>query len=102
MCHVTVSFLLECLCCVTVFVTDSLHTLSGSIGKVIASHAEGWKIVSDLWLSFTDLYHARGAPGALPMRVGGATSQLDLLSLTPLSAAGYGRVPLGHFGNYCK
>ena len=32
----------------------------------------------------TDLYYARGAQGVLPMRVGGATSQLDLFSLTPL------------------
>ena len=36
----------------------------------------------------TDLYYARGAQGGvLPMRVGGATSQLDLPSLTPLSVA---------------
>ena len=33
---------------------------------------------------------ARGAQGVLPMRVGGATSQLDLPSLTPLSVAGCG------------
>ena len=36
-----------------------------------------------------------GAQGVLPMRVGGATSQLDLASLTPLSVAGCGRLPLG-------
>ena len=28
----------------------------------------------------TDLYYARGTQGVLPMRVGGATSQLDLVS----------------------
>ena len=38
----------------------------------------------------TDLYYASGAPGVLPMRAGGATSQLDLPSLTPLSVAGCG------------
>ena len=37
----------------------------------------------------------RGAQGAMPMRVGGATSQLDLLSLAPLSVAGYGILQLG-------
>ena len=31
----------------------------------------------------TDLYYASGVQGVLPMRAGGATSQLDLLSLTP-------------------
>ena len=38
----------------------------------------------------TDLYYARGAQGVLLMRVGGATSQLDLPSLTPLSVAACG------------
>ena len=55
----------------------------------------------------TDLYYARGAQGVLPMRVGGATSQLDLPSLTPLSAAGCGWLQLGvpHWAasvHYCK
>ena len=41
------------------------------------------------------------------MRVGGATSQLDLPSLTPLSVAGCGRLQLGvpHWAtsvDYCK
>ena len=53
------------------------------------------KIESRLCLSCTDLYHARGAQGLLPMRVGGATSQLDLPSLTTLSVAGCGRLQLG-------
>ena len=43
----------------------------------------------------TDLYSARGAQGVLPMRVEGATSRLDLPSLTPLSVAGCGRLQLG-------
>ena len=38
----------------------------------------------------TDLYYARGAKGVLPIRVGGATNQLDIPSLTPLSVAGCG------------
>ena len=37
----------------------------------------------------------RGAQGVLPMRVGGATSQLYLQSLTPLSVAGCGPLQLG-------
>ena len=41
-------------------------------------------------LRCTELYYARGAQGVLPMRVGGATSELDLPSLTPLSVAGCG------------
>ena len=43
----------------------------------------------------TDLYYARGAQGVLPMRVGGAASQLDLPSLTPLSVTGCGRQQQG-------
>ena len=37
------------------------------------------------------------SPGqvVVPMRVGGATSQLDLSSPTPLSVAGCGRLQLG-------
>ena len=56
---------------------------------------QGCKIESWLWLSCTDLYYAPGAQGVLPMRVGGATSQLNLPSLTPLSVAGCGRLQLG-------
>ena len=36
----------------------------------------------------TELYNARGAHGVLPMRVGGATSKLDLPSLALLSVVG--------------
>ena len=39
---------------------------------------------------YTDLFYARCAQGVLPVRVGGATSQLILPSLTPLSVAGCG------------
>ena len=83
------------------------YTLSGRIGKVVASNAVGCKVESRLWLSCTDLYYTRGAQALLPMRVGGATSQLDLPSLTKLSVAGYGRLQLGvpHWAasvDYCK
>ena len=74
---------------------EQFQTLSSRIGKVVTSHAEGCKIKSRLWLSCTDLYYARGAQGVLPMRVEGATSQLDLPPLTPLSIAGCGRLQLG-------
>ena len=40
-------------------------------------------------------YAIRGAQGALLMRMGGATSQLDLPSLVPMSVAGCGRLELG-------
>ena len=41
------------------------------------------------------ILYALGAQGVLPMMVGGATRQLDLSSLTPLSAADCGRLQLG-------
>ena len=66
---------------------ETEYTLSGRIGKVVASHAA---VARSIPLRCTDLYYARGAQGVLPMRVGGATSQLDLPSLTPLSVAGCG------------
>ena len=62
-------------------------TLSGRIGKAVASHAAVARS-SPAEVGCTDLYYARGAQGVLPMRVRGATSQLDLKSLTPLSVAG--------------
>ena len=65
----------------------STHTLSGRIGKVVASHAA---VARSIPLRCTDLYYARDAQGELPMRVGDATSQLDLPSLTPLSVADCG------------
>ena len=67
--------------------TAASHTLSGSIGKVVASHAA---VARSNPAECTDLYYARGAQGVLPTRVRGATSQLDLPSLTPLSVAGCG------------
>ena len=46
-------------------------------------------------LYYTDLYYARDAQGVLPMTMGGATNQLDLSFLTPLSVASCGRLQLG-------
>ena len=37
--------------------------------------------------SFTNSHYARGAQEVLPMRAGGANSQLDIPYLTPLSVA---------------
>ena len=54
------------------------NTMSGRIGKVVASHAEGCRIESRLWLSCTDLYYAIGAQEVLPMRVGGVISQFPI------------------------
>ena len=54
------------------------------------------------------LHHSiRTAPGVLLMRVGGATNQLDLPPLTPLSVASGGRLQRGvrHLATsvyYCK
>ena len=61
--------------------SSATHTLSGRIGKVVALHAA---VARSSPAECIDLYYARGAQGVLPMRVGGATSQLDLPSLTPL------------------
>ena len=68
-----------------------------------------WICKIDFRLSWdcTDLYYARVAQVVLSMRVGGATSQLDLPSLTPLSVAGCGRLQLEvpHWAtsvDYCK
>ena len=51
----------------------------------VAGSIPGW--------GWPDLYCAWGAQWVLPTR--GATSQLDLLSLMPLSEAGYGQLQLG-------
>ena len=56
------------------------------MGKVVASHAA----VARSSPAEVALIYTPGAQGVLPMRVGGATSQLDLPSLTPLSVAGCG------------
>ena len=69
------------------------NTLTGRIGKVVASHAAvARSSPAEVALIYT--MHD-GAQGVLPMRVGGATSQLDLPFLTPLSVAGCGWLQLG-------
>ena len=71
----------------------------GRIGKVVASHAEGCWVDSQLRLH---RYYARVAQLVLLIRVGGgASSQLNLRSLAPLYVAGCGRLqtssPMGYF-----
>ena len=80
-------------------------TLSGRIGKVVASHAKGCRVTTRLRLHRLILCTKHS--GVLPMRVWGATSQLDLLPLTPLSVSGCGRLQLGVLClatsvDYCK
>ena len=74
------------------------YTLSGSTGKVVASHAK----ISRSSLGLTEavpiyMYCALVAlRGYCPVRGEGLTaSQLDLPSVTPLSVAGCGRLKLG-------
>ena len=81
----TITIVVAWLCDYVIILCD--YPLSGRIGKVVASHAA---VARSIPLRCTDLYSVRGALGVLPMRVGGATSQLDLPSLTPLSVAGCG------------
>ena len=69
--------------------------MSGSTGKVVASHVE--ISGSSPGLTERDLYVlcTRGAQGVLPCEGWGVTaSQLDLPPLTPLSVAGCGRLQL--------
>ena len=61
---------------------------------MVASHAAVARSSPAEVILRTNLYYASGALGVLPralvlpMTMGGATSQLYLLSLTPLSVAG--------------
>ena len=76
-----------------------LYTLSGRLGKMVASHAEGCKIESLLWLSCIDLFMlCTRRSGDTANEGGGATGKFDLPSLTPSSEAGCGRLkefPIG-------
>ena len=66
-------------------------SLSGRIGKVLPRMLKVSRL-QDRIPAVAELHRfARGAQGVLPMMVGGATSQLDLPSLTPLSVAGRGK-----------
>ena len=62
---------------------------------LLQTHASHAAVACSSPAECTDLYYACGAQGVLPMRVGGATRQLDLPSLTPLSIAGCGWLQLG-------
>ena len=72
---------------------------------MVASHAAvASSIPAEVALIYTMHEGAQGVP---PMRVGGATSLLDLPSLTPLFVAGCGHLQLGvpHGAtsvDYCK
>ena len=78
--------------------------MSGRIGKVVASHAVvARSIPAEVALIYTMHEALRGNA----MRVGGATSDLDLPSLTPFSVAGCGWLQLRvqHWAtsvHYCK
>ena len=82
-----------------------VYTLSGRIGKVVASHAAvARSIPAEVALIYT-MHEA--LTGYTAHEGGGATSQLDLPSLMSLSVAGCGRLQLGvpHWAasvHYCK
>ena len=63
------------------------NTLSGRIGKVVASHAA---VARSIPPEVAPIYNMHEAPGGTAHEVGGATSQLDLPSLTPLFVVGCG------------
>ena len=68
-------------------------TLSGCIGKVVASHADAEVARSspaEGALIYTMHEAVSKSQGVLPMRVRGATSKLDQPSLTLLSVADCG------------
>ena len=75
--------------CETSFITSFIVTKNVRNETLInvQPHAA---VARSIPLRFTDLYYARGAQRVLLMRVRGATSQLDLPSLTPLSVVGCG------------
>ena len=67
------------------------YTLSSRIGKVVDSHTEVARPITD-WAETATIYTMHEAR----MRAGGdATSQLDIPSLKPLFVAGCGRGQLG-------
>ena len=57
------------------------------MGKVVSSYAV---VASSSPAEVALIFTIHWCSGVLPVRVGGATSQLDLLSLTPFSVAGCG------------
>ena len=75
---------------------------------MVASHGEGCKVDSRLrYVKNVPIYICTRRSGGTAHEDGGATSQLDLPSLTPLSVAGCGRLQPGvpHWAtlvDYCK
>ena len=69
---------------------------SGRRGKVVASHAEGCKIESRLWLSCRDLYYVRSARGTAH-EGGGATTVSDAIARSCLWSTATRSSPLGYF-----
>ena len=57
---------------------------------MVATHAVVAPLISAEVALIGTMQYAPDAQGLLPVRVGGATSQLDLQSLMPLSVAGCG------------
>ena len=92
---------------VNMYIYKNVITLSGHIGKVVASQAEVARLIPAA-AETAPIYTVHEAfLGVLPMRVEGVTSQLDLPSLMPLSIAGWGQLQLGvpHRAtsvDYCK
>ena len=86
-------------------VNNRLLTLSGRTGSALVWHSEGRTFAADsvqqvLWFAAQPALQCaiRGAQGLSLCRVGGATSQLDLPSLTPVSWLTATRSsPLGYF-----
>ena len=71
------------------------YTLSGSTGKVVASHVKISGSSPGLTERYLYVLCTSGAQGVLPCEGRGVTaSQLYLPSLTPLSVAGCGRLQL--------
>ena len=68
------------------------HTLNGRTGKVVSSHAEGCKVARSNPAELHRFFLCTRRSGLLLVRVGDATSQLDLPSLTLLSVTGCGRL----------
>ena len=71
----------------------SIRSNSKTTFIILVAHRQGGCLACcgctfDSYWGGIDLYYARGAQGVLRMRAGGATSQLDLPSLMPLSGAG--------------
>ena len=92
---------------------NTFHTLSGHTGRALVWHSEDRTFAADsaqqvLWFAaLITVCNSWSSGGTALCRVGGATSQLNLSSLTPLSVAGCDWLQPGapHWAtsvNYCK